>query len=70
MTAAEFRSMAMADPLPDYYRRGQHSFNALAIVNPTLAERVRGASVDPFHNDALLPAFWEFIEANWHNNEE
>lgn len=36
---------------PDW-RRGQALFNALRLMDPPLAEQIRGTDLDPFHNDS------------------
>lgn len=46
-------------------RAGQAAFNALYECRPDLSEKIRGRDLDPFHLDARLPAFWEWVEANW-----
>lgn len=46
-------------------REGQRAFNLLAAMHPVLAERVRLTRVDPFYRDDRLPAFFEFIAAEW-----
>lgn len=46
-------------------REGQRAFNLLVVMHPTLAEKVRGSMIDPFYQDERLPAFFEFVAAEW-----
>lgn len=47
------------------WRMGQTYFNVLHEVRPDLAEKVRGAFLDPFHNDVMVPSFLNFLAAEW-----
>lgn len=70
MTFAEFR--AYVDGQNIYlWRDGQKAFNLLASHRADLASRVRGrVDLDPFYVDEVLPAFWEWVEANWERVEQ
>lgn len=46
-------------------RRGQAYFNALSEANPPLAYAIVGTPLDPFHDDAILPAFLLEVAARW-----
>jgi hypothetical protein len=46
-------------------RKGQCAWNLLWQIHPGLAERTRGALVDPFYDDKLLPLFWQFLGEHW-----
>jgi hypothetical protein len=46
-------------------REGQRAFNLLTVMHPMLAERVRTSPLDPFYRDERLPAFFEFVAAEW-----
>jgi len=48
-------------PAPDL-RLGQRVWNALAAIAPGSVEPYRGGPLDPFHDDARLPAFLEALE--------
>jgi hypothetical protein len=39
------------------WRYGQTCFNVLDSVDSALANSIRGTQLDPFHNDAVVPAF-------------
>lgn len=43
------------------WRAGQAYFNALAEVNPSLAEYITGKYFDPFHNDKALVEFLDIV---------
>lgn len=47
------------------WRKGQFAFNKLAQLRPDLSEQIRGSKLDPFYDDDVLPAFFEWVEANW-----
>jgi hypothetical protein len=42
-------------------RAGQAAFNVVSEINPEIANEVRGTKLDPFHNDDILPLFWEWL---------
>lgn len=52
-----------AERVPPHIRRGQHAFNVVERLYPDIASDLRGSSVDPFHNDELLPEFWDAVFA-------
>ena len=65
MTFGDFVRYCEAPHNPRW-RRGQTYFNALWELRPDLSEQIRGKyELDPFHRDELLPAFLEFVRANW-----
>jgi hypothetical protein len=43
------------------WRTGQAYFNALARLDPALAETVRATALDPFHQNARLPEFKAYV---------
>lgn len=47
------------------WRIGQSAFNVLMINRPDLSEQVRGRTIDPFHDGAVLPEFYDWVERNW-----
>jgi hypothetical protein len=53
---------SMEQQLPHPLREGQIAFNRLYVLNPELAEQVRGTEADPFYDDSRLPAFHERVE--------
>ena len=42
-------------------RRGQAAFNAVHVLAPWVANAIRGTDADPFHDDSLLPDFWQRV---------
>lgn len=47
-------------------REGQYIFNELTAYYPAAAHACIGRyDVDPFNNDTLLPAFWDFMLEIW-----
>lgn len=46
-------------------REGQAYFNALYIHRPDIADRLRSGPLDPFYNDDMLPAFFNYVGATW-----
>lgn len=64
--------------IDDYYRKvslfhgptkaarlGQAFHAVLCDLRPDLVERIQGTNLDPFYNDANLPAFLVFIQTHW-----
>ena len=45
-------------------RAGQAAFNALAVVEPEIADLARGREFDPYYTDERLPEFWTWL-AGW-----
>ena len=45
------------------YRWGQAFFNALYILHPDVADKIRATDKDPFYNDKKLTECIEFISA-------
>lgn len=41
-----------------YQRQGQALFNALAELNPALAESIIASDADPFYDDSKIVQFW------------
>ena len=54
---------------PDW-REGQTYFNVLTEARPDLAEKVRGAAIDPFYQDGRIGDFLIFISDNWNEASE
>lgn len=50
------------------YRKGQRFFNCLHEANPSLANKLRGQSIDPFHRDEMLRNAIEFVVKNWYQD--
>lgn len=48
---------AEVERLASRQRAGQRIFNAVHAIDPAFADSVRGASVDPFHDDARCETF-------------
>jgi pectate lyase len=46
-------------------RLGQHMFNQLYDISPKLADSVRGGTIDPFHNDNVIPSFLLHVIKQW-----
>lgn len=44
-----------------YIRKGQALFNELKSLHPTLANTVRGTSIDPYYFDDNIDMFLNFI---------
>lgn len=59
---AEYVLTAVTHPR---WRNGQAAFNALHQIRPDIAEKVRGSSFDPFHQEQALQEFWTFVESEW-----
>jgi hypothetical protein len=55
----------MDHPATQNWRAGQCAFNLLVRVRGDIAELVRGSDMDPFHRDANLPAFYDFVARHW-----
>lgn len=49
---------------PDW-RPGQAAFNVLRDMRPDLAYRVAGSELDPFHRDAALEEFRQWLSRHW-----
>ena len=47
------------------WRRGQTAFNVLMVNRPDLSETVRATSLDPFHDDGKIEAFFGWAKGNW-----
>ena len=47
------------------WRKGQTYYNVLSQVRPDLCERIRTSKLDPFYMDERIPAFLEWVKANW-----
>lgn len=67
MTYAEFLQEAAATALlHKEWRWGQTLYNCLRLVNPDLTAHVlTDAQLDPFYNDANVPAFLAWLEQAW-----
>lgn len=66
MTYEEYLSRALSRRvLNPTERLGQAYFNVLYAVRPDLADRLIGDPMDPFYNDAKVPAFLEWVQFNW-----
>ena len=63
LTHVRERAAAMRQADPEI-RAGQSLFNALAELDPRLAERARGGVADPFYVDQRVPVFASFVVAN------
>lgn len=48
-------------------RLGQYVMTVLGLFNGPLFEAIAGTTVDPYHRDDRLEAFWEFVSSNWDN---
>ena len=46
----------------DKIRKGQKAFNDLYLVEPHIANLIRGTINDPFYNDNRLPDFYKKVE--------
>lgn len=45
-----------------YLRIGQAFFNVLSRRHPELADEIRAASIDPFHNNSVLPKAMAYVQ--------
>jgi len=60
-----FANQGMADAVWDW-RPGQRLFNAVEVVRPDVAARMRGTPMDPFHHRGIVrDEVWEWLEAEW-----
>lgn len=64
MTFEQFKQ-SVVELKPEPWRLGQTAFNLLLSEKPHLAERVRATAFDPFHDDDVLPRFYDYIELYW-----
>jgi len=46
-------------------RQGQAYFNLLVEAQPSLAAQIRGTDLDPFHDEARIPAFLQHVRDKW-----
>lgn len=46
-------------------RNGEALFNAIWDVSPTVGERFRGSTLDPFNNDDRIPEFVQALFDFW-----
>lgn len=54
--------------IPETQRLGQYAYNTLFDAEPDLAVLINGnPTLDPFYDDAKLPAFMAFVEEHWSN---
>jgi hypothetical protein len=51
-----------------YMREGQYLFNSLHTFDPTFADEIRGTDLDPFYDDAIIPATWDAIVARYNSD--
>ena len=49
-------------------RYGQTCFNVLYLLDPDLADSIRGTDLDPFHNDNRVPEFLKRLRDEWGND--
>ena len=54
------------NPVCKKWSYGQTVFNTMHILHPVVADKFRGTSIDPFHNDDIVDKFIEkcFDELN------
>lgn len=52
---------------PATQRRGQFLFNYLFMQNPELADKIRGTSVDPFHQNTRIDACLAYVIQHWNS---
>ena len=64
LTLDEFLRDAESGPY-ETWRRGQAFFHNLYGVRPDLAERIRMTALDPYHDDALIPAAVAWLREHW-----
>lgn len=50
-------ALRLQEAEPDW-RWGQAVFNALHMLDPETAERIRATDADPYYDDSRLPLFW------------
>lgn len=61
----QFSEELYAEMMKHRWRKGQCYFNQLLDSHPQLAEKIRGADIDPFHRDSCIPDFLEYLQQNW-----
>ena len=44
-----------------YLREGQAYFNALYVLNPSLADEIRGDRFDPYYRDDRIQKFLDYV---------
>tara|TARA_R100000458_G_C8241749_1_gene220620 strand:+ start:360 stop:644 length:285 start_codon:yes stop_codon:yes gene_type:complete len=59
-----FANQHMADAVWGW-RPGQRLFNAVEVVRPDVADRLRSTWLDPFYQDTIDDEVWEWLEAEW-----
>lgn len=65
MTYEDFLLAFANTQRPQGWRKGQLAFNLLCDIHPTLADKVRGTSNDPFYRDNRIPDFLMFVQRHW-----
>lgn len=55
----------MDHPANQGNRPGQVAFNMLDRVRPDLSFMLEDSLDNPFHNDAALPGFYDFVARHW-----
>lgn len=63
-TFEQFVATLGSNHIPSW-RFGQKFFNILHQMNPIVAERIRGTSLDPFYFEEVHQRTWEFVKENW-----
>lgn len=48
-----------------YMRKGQALFNALARINPGLADKIRDTPLDPTYTDERIADFLAAVKRKW-----
>lgn len=51
---------------PHQHSYGQHVFEQLYSVKPTLARLIAGTVYDPVNDDLIIPKFFAYVRKNWH----
>lgn len=49
---------------PEYIRQGQHAFNSLHGIWPSIADSIRGSDIDPFYLDCRVPNLLMWLAVN------
>ena len=57
------------DDIP-HLRDGQYYMNQLWYHNRNLYSLIANTDIDPFYDDRFMLDYWNFLMANWSDNDE
>jgi len=72
MTFIEFFEYCKNNTYVTHERRGQFAMNALFILRKDIYDKLVKEDrdkIDPFYDDSLMPAFWDFVVENWRKDD-